>query len=264
MTGTGRGDDHDVTRWSGTPAYAQIANDYRTKILDGTLIEGAKLPSESELMNEYAVSRVVARQAIGVLRTEGLIVSHTGKGSFVKPRRRIERLARNRYRRRKVTGEFADDATRAGTRPGIEASSQPIPASSEIAARLQIEPSVPVMRTSYRFLADGAPMQLSTSYEPTALTAGTPVERPEEGPLAGTGVIKRMDSIGVHVTDVTEAVSTRAPLPWETDALNIPQGVHVLQIERTFFADTQPVETCDIVVPGDRYGLVYRIPVVDE
>ncbi|MFC6093373.1 hypothetical protein [Saccharothrix lopnurensis] len=33
---------------------------------------------------------------------------------------------------------------------------------------------------------------------------------------------------------------------------------------RTFLTDGLPVETCDIVVPGDRYGLTYRIPVVDE
>ncbi|XVV05483.1 GntR family transcriptional regulator [Actinosynnema sp. CA-248983] len=253
-----------MTRWTGTPAYAQIANDYRTKIIEGLLSEGSKLPSESELMDEYGVSRIVARQAIGVLRNEGLIISHTGKGSFVKPRQQIERLARNRYRRRKLTGEFADDARRAGATPNIEATSAPVQASSNVAIRLKIDPSAPVMRTAYRFLADGRPIQVSTSYEPLALTAGTEIERPEEGPLAGLGVISRMDSIGVRITEAVESVTTRAPLPWEVEALDIPPGVHVLSIERTFLADDLPVETCDIVVPGDRYGLTYRIPVVDE
>ncbi|MEU4739077.1 GntR family transcriptional regulator [Actinosynnema sp. NPDC023658] len=253
-----------MTRWTGTPAYAQIANDYRTKIIEGALPEGSKLPSESELMNEYGVSRIVARQAIGVLRNEGLIISHTGKGSFVKPRQQIDRLARNRYRRRKLTGEFADDARRAGATANIEASSAPAPASNNIAARLKIDASTPVMRTAYRFLANGRPIQVSTSYEPLTLTEGTDIERPEEGPLAGLGVIGRMDSIGVRVTEAIESVTTRAPLPWEVEALDIPPGVHVLSIERTFLADDLPVETCDIVVPGDRYGLTYRIPVVDE
>lgn len=253
-----------MTRWTGTPAYAQIANDYRSKIIDGTLTAGTKLPSESELMSEYGVSRIVARQAIGVLRSEGLVVSHSGKGSFVRPRQQIERLARNRYRRRKITGEFADDAQRAGATANIEASSRLTQASESIATRLKIEVDDPVMETSYRFLADGRPIQVSTSYEPAVLTRGTPIERPEEGPFAGLGVIGRMDQIGVRVTEATESVTTRAPLPWEVEALAIPQGVHVLSIERTFLADDRPVETCDIVVPGDRYGLTYRIPVVDE
>lgn len=253
-----------MTRWNGTPAYAQIANDYRTKIIDGTLPAGTKLPSESELMSEYGVSRIVARQAVSVLRNEGLIDSHSGKGSFVRPRQQIERLARNRYRRRKLTGEFADDARRVGATANIEASSTRAAASDNIAARLKITPNAPVMRTGYRFLANGRPIQVSTSYEPLALTEGTDVERPEEGPLAGLGVISRMDSIGIRVTEAVESVTTRAPLPWEVEALDIPPGVHVLTIERTFLADDLPVETCDIVVPGDRYGLTYRIPVVDE
>ncbi|MFT7834566.1 GntR family transcriptional regulator [Saccharothrix sp. BKS2] len=253
-----------MAHWTGTPAYTQIANDYRTKIIDGTLPAGAKLPSESELMSQYGVSRIVARQAVGVLRNEGLVDSHGGKGSFVRPRQRVERLARDRYRRRKPTGEFADDARRAGASADIEAGSTRTTATDDIAARLKIVPNAPVMRTGYRFLANGRPIQLSTSYEPLALTGGTDVERPEEGPLAGLGVITRMDGIGIRVTEVVESVATRVPLPREVEALDIPLGVHVLTIERTFLADDLPVETCDIVVPGDRYGLTYRIPVVDE
>ncbi|GAA1298674.1 GntR family transcriptional regulator [Saccharothrix xinjiangensis] len=252
-----------MTRWTGTPAYAQIANDYRAKILDGTLPAGAKLPSESELMGQYGVSRIVARQAVGVLRNEGLVDSHSGKGSFVRPRQQVERLARDRYRRRKPTGEFADDARRAGATADIEAASARDTASDRIATRLKIAPGAPVMRTAYRFLAEGRPVQVSTSYEPLALTQGTDVERPEEGPLAGLGVIARMDHIGIRVTEAVESVATRAPLPWEVEALDIPPGVHVLTIERTFLAGELPVETCDVVVPGDRYGMTYRIPVVD-
>jgi DNA-binding transcriptional MocR family regulator len=41
----------------------------------GVLRPGSKLPTEVELMGEFDVSRVVARLAVGVLRTEGLIYS---------------------------------------------------------------------------------------------------------------------------------------------------------------------------------------------
>ncbi|WP_460662472.1 hypothetical protein [Kribbella swartbergensis] len=39
-------------------------------------------------------------------------------------------------------------------------------ASKAIADRLNIQQGDPVMRTSYRFMADGEPVMLSTSFEP--------------------------------------------------------------------------------------------------
>jgi DNA-binding GntR family transcriptional regulator len=47
-----------------------------------------------------------------------------------------------------------------------------------IAEQLHIEQGDPVMRTSYRFFADNEPVMLSTSFEPLAITGGTPVEQP--------------------------------------------------------------------------------------
>ena len=45
---------------------------------------GAQLPSESQLMAEYDVSRVTARRALGVLVTDGLVVAEHGRGRFVR------------------------------------------------------------------------------------------------------------------------------------------------------------------------------------
>ena len=52
-------------------------------ILAGDLAPGAKLPSEAELIEEYAVSRTVVREAVTRLRAEGLVETHQGRGSFV-------------------------------------------------------------------------------------------------------------------------------------------------------------------------------------
>jgi hypothetical protein len=51
-----------------------------------------------------------------------------------------------------------------------------------------------------RLFADDQPVMLSTLYEPLAVTGGTPIERPEASPT--TGVVGRMDLIGVHITHV--------------------------------------------------------------
>ena len=55
----------------------------KDKILAGDLAPGAKLPSEAELVEEYAVSRTVVREAVTRLRAEGLVETQQGRGSFV-------------------------------------------------------------------------------------------------------------------------------------------------------------------------------------
>ena len=55
----------------------------KAHILDGTLSPGTKLPSETELIEEYAVSRTVVREAVARLRAEGLVETFQGRGSFV-------------------------------------------------------------------------------------------------------------------------------------------------------------------------------------
>jgi DNA-binding GntR family transcriptional regulator len=249
-----------TVKFTGRPAYLIIADDLRQQILNGDLPSGTQLPSETELMSSYGVSRMVAKMATRTLRDEGLIDTHPGKGKFVRPSRQLTRLARNRYARtHERTPPFAFDASAAGAAATWEHQSERGQASTAIAQRLRIRPGNPVMITHYRFLADRHPVQLSVSYEPLAITRNTPIELPEAGPIYG--VIQRMDTIGYHVTEVTEEITSRAPHPHERDLLGIPSGVHVLLIARTHWSGETPVETCDIVIPADRYALVYRIAV---
>jgi hypothetical protein len=121
-------------------------------------------------------------------------------------------------------------------------------------------PRAAVMRTAYRFLADGEPIQLSTSYEPLHLTAGTPVEWPEDG--AAVGVVARFDAIGIRIDEFVERINVRSALADEIERLGLPvRAAFVQVIERTYYAAGTPVEAADIVLPGDRYELVYRVPV---
>src|SRR5688500_20171323 len=55
----------------------------KDKILSGDLAPGTKLPSEAELVEEYAVSRTVVREAVSRLQAEGLVETFQGRGSFV-------------------------------------------------------------------------------------------------------------------------------------------------------------------------------------
>ncbi|QKW16711.1 GntR family transcriptional regulator [Verrucosispora sp. NA02020] len=245
-----------------TPAYLVIAAQLRSEILSGHLTAGAKLPSESDLMRQHEVSRTVAKWAIAVLKGEGLVEGRAGSGVYVREARRLVRHAHGRDMRGGggPTSPFARDAGKAGQQATWEHDSRHDQADERIADRLGVPPGTPVMRTAYRFLADGEPIQLSTSYEPLSITEGTPVEWPEGG--AATGVVARMDAIGVRVDEFVERITLRAAQTNEVKALGLPlRSAFVHVIERTYYADGMPVETADIVLPGGRYELVYRVPI---
>ena len=65
------------------PLYAQLTEAIGQYIKLNNLGPGAPLPSETDIMNHYGVSRVTARQALQRLATEGLVKKVQGKGTFV-------------------------------------------------------------------------------------------------------------------------------------------------------------------------------------
>ncbi|MFI6457993.1 winged helix-turn-helix domain-containing protein [Streptosporangium amethystogenes] len=69
---------------TGRPGYLQIADDLRDQIRDGTLAPGDPLPSTTQLATTYDASLSVVKLAVGVLRTEGLVIGQQGKGVFVR------------------------------------------------------------------------------------------------------------------------------------------------------------------------------------
>ncbi|MGW0486200.1 GntR family transcriptional regulator [Nonomuraea sp. NPDC003214] len=65
------------------PVHKQLADIIRADIAAGRLKPGNALPSESRLQQIYGVGQIAVRQALRVLRGEGLIVTVKGSGSTV-------------------------------------------------------------------------------------------------------------------------------------------------------------------------------------
>lgn len=63
--------------------YKQIEMQLKRQITDKKYNVGDKVPTESELMETYQVSRMTAKKALDKLVDDGLIERHPGKGSFV-------------------------------------------------------------------------------------------------------------------------------------------------------------------------------------
>ena len=69
-----------------TPVYRQLARILRDRIASGDLAPNRPIPSEAQLRQEYGVARGTARKAVQVLRDERLVVTVTGRGTYVRPR----------------------------------------------------------------------------------------------------------------------------------------------------------------------------------
>ena len=71
------------------PLHLAISEQLRHQITNGEFKPGEQLPSEHQLMLQFAVSRITARRAIANLVNQGLVVSQRGKGVFVKEQRKV-------------------------------------------------------------------------------------------------------------------------------------------------------------------------------
>jgi GntR family transcriptional regulator len=66
------------------PKYAQIVQALRRRMADGTYPPGSLLPSETQLMKEFGVSRPTVVRALEALKLRGEIGREHGRGSYAK------------------------------------------------------------------------------------------------------------------------------------------------------------------------------------
>ncbi len=225
---------------SDRPVYRQIADQLRTAIREGRYAEGDLLPSETALAETYGVSRMTARQAIDVLKVEGLVESEHGRGVFVRRRPVVHRLARNRFGRAyREAGKGAYDVEMKamGLTPRTElAELGPVTPPPEMAERLNLQPDERALIRRRHMYASDQPMQLATG-----------------------GIYSRLAELGHGPARFTEDVSTRMPTPEEASFLRLPHPQPVFNLVRTAFdGDGRPVEVCEHVMAGDRWQLSYE------
>lgn len=244
------------------PVYLRVLADLRAQIRDGVLAPGARVPSRNAIMARYGVGETAAKHALQVLAAEGLIEARTGSGSYVRRIPAVRPLEHDRLHFPGSPFGLPAQANGQAVRMGWQHSAEQVRAPAPVARRLRLEPGDDlVMRTVYLLTADGTPVQLATSHEPVAITAGTPVLLPEQGRFAGRGVITRMGAIGISVDQVTEEIAVRPSQPGEAGLLAIAAGAPLICVERAHLAGNRVVEVSDIVIPADQYKLRYRIPV---
>jgi GntR family transcriptional regulator len=244
--------------------YRQIADEIREQIRSGELPEGAVLPSEAALMRQHGTSQGTVRKAVALLRSEGWVVSESGRGVFVRQRKTVLRQGNDRFARRNrkgARGRAAFDVEMAahGLAPKTEVVVEgPVLAPAEISSLLQLKDRGQVAVRRRRMLADGAPVQLATSYIPWDIAEGTQIVQEDSGP---GGIYARIEEGGRRLKEFTEDIAARPAFPEEARALELDSGMPVILLTRVAYdSEGRAVEVCDCVMAADRWRLNYRFP----
>jgi DNA-binding GntR family transcriptional regulator len=240
----------------GLPKYHRVANRLRQMIREGQFKPGEKIPSESQLVAQFQVSHLTIRHAIGVLRTEGLLVAEQGRGVFVKEQPRLRRISRNRYGRARsdkqlLTSSLTHKITFAGE----------ITVPDEIADLMEVERGTTVFVRRRTLYDDaGRAAEMGASYLKTEVAQGE-LREPETVSKALFLIVE--DITGKRYTWAADLLIARMPTVEEAETLNIGPGTPVLHVRHTAHAeDGEVLEVSESVWPADRSMLYdeYQIP----
>lgn len=242
--------------------FQQIADQIRQLISLGELAPGDRVPSEAELMRHYGVARMTVREALGVIKAEGLVVAEHGRGVFVRSRPRVRRLGSDRFSRRhrqQGRAAFFAEADAAGQRPEVDsvviARQQP---PAEVAAMLGTRKNQKVLTRSRRYLINGQPVETAISYIPLDIADGTAIGERDTGP---GGIYARMEDQGYVFGPFHEDITARMPTPDETRVLQLSPGIPVFALTRQATeTGGRVLEVCETVMAADSFVLSYDLP----
>ncbi|WP_121703754.1 GntR family transcriptional regulator [Streptomyces sp. E5N298] len=239
------------------PKYQRIADTLREAIRSGEYGPGDRLPGENDLMAAHGVARMTARQALSVLRDEGVAEARKGAGVFVREfrplrRRGIQRLAQQQWGNGRSIWS-TDIENRSLDVDQVTVSEEAAPVSVAAVLDLADEETVCVRRR--RFVLDGKPVLLATSYLPASLVAGSAITQEDTGP---GGMYARLAELGYKPVHFREEVRSRMPSQDEATQLVMSAGTPVILVCRTAFtAEGRPVEINEMTLDAASYILEY-------
>jgi GntR family transcriptional regulator len=234
-----------------------MADDLRAAIAEGLLGPGDRLPSQRELTERYGTAHATVRQALAVLKGEGLIATYQGRGVFVRGRPLRLRLESNH---RFVTQAKRQDRKASVQLIGVEEREPP----TRIAERLRLRPDQRVLALEYLLLMDDQPMQWVTSHFSADLVGGTAIAKPAN---ISPGRIDAVfiSELGRTPSRIVDELTTDMPMTDEVRRLQLMQGTPVVRLLRTFYdQNEEPIEVGNLVLAGDKHELIYEMPYPDD
>lgn len=249
MVYTGLYDSMQLQRQAPDPLYQQIKDGLIAAIRAGDFAADQRLPSERELSEQYAVSRMTVRQALLALVRDGVIYARVGKGTFVAAPKIDQQL-------RTLTG-FSQDVTARGSRPASRVlDARVVGAAPEVAAALRIMPQSEVFRLARLRLADDLPLAVETAHLPFARFPGL---------LAHDFAAESLYAVieheyGLALTQAEQVLEAAVAGADELGPLELTPPAAVMRMQRlTVDSEGAPVEFVLSSYRGDRYKFRFAL-----
>jgi GntR family transcriptional regulator len=213
---------------------------------------GDRLPSDAELVAEFGVSRMTARNAMQRLAEDGLIARQPGRGSFVATppsHRRTDRLM-----------TFTREMARRGRTPSSRLLERAIRASTRTeAAALDLALGEPIVAIRRIRLADLQPIALES-----AILVGSCAGAVMTADLERGSLHEAITRGGHTLRRGTGTVTAAAATAEDARLLDIRRGDPLL-VERRVISDAEgrAIEATESRYPADRYALDVSFDVED-
>jgi GntR family transcriptional regulator len=234
-----------IDRNSKLPLYHQLYEILRDKIVRRDWQPGDRIPSESELIERYQVSRTTVRQVLDMLVNEGLIYRQSGRGTFVAHPTVEQVLVR--------IISFTEDMLQRDFKPGTQIlSAGLIPAPQDIAEKLEVELGEELAYLERLRLADGEPMSIEESHLVHRFCHGV-----LRGDYASSPLRQALErDHGIRLVRAKQVIRALLAPSDLAGLLSIPSDSALLYIERVSYSDQNiPVEFLRIYYRADRYSL---------
>lgn len=233
------------------PLYVQIADRLRRQIQTQVYQVGDQLPPESQLSQQFGVNRHTLRQAIALLKQEGLLRAERGRGTFVAAPIRYAIGQRVRYNEAlKAQGRIAQFTLLRAIQ---------VPAEMPVAIGLAIAPGDPVALIERLGMADGEPISVGSGYFPLALFPDLLTDE-SLAILEKTGSISKWLGARYRVDHIRRRTSVSARLVQPPDAklLQLPLNQPILLAESVNIDQAgRLIEYGVARLRGDRMELVF-------
>jgi GntR family transcriptional regulator, N-acetylglucosamine utilization regulator len=232
-----------------TPLYHQLKFVILNAIQAGQWKADDQLPTETELAEAYHVSKITVREALRDLAEKGYVRREQGRGTFV-ARTQLEQGPRE-------LTSFTEEMRRRGYRASSRVLARGvIHPPAEIAEKLNLAKTDPVLELRRLRLANHLPMAVQTAYVPLLLAPG--LARHSFATRSLYEILRTEYRLApARATETHYAIAADAAT---AALLGIPKGSPVMAAERvTFLAGGRPLEVVESVMRSDRYRIVLEL-----
>jgi GntR family transcriptional regulator len=218
-----------------TPLYLQAQQHLLSLIEDGTYQPDEQLPAEVDLSAQLGISRPTLREALLNLEREGVVVRKHGVGTFVASRQ-AGRLESGLERLESILALAARQGTKTQMR-GL--SVEQIPASEELAERLDITPGAPLTAVRRTIIVEERPAAYLVDYGPAAFLSPEAIETSFNGSVLD--LFMQWD--GIRIREVLAEITAINADVLLAEQLEVEPGQALLLLTETLFADDNtPIE----------------------